>query len=213
MKIWGATASETMDSTEESEREVNIFTQQNLRFQGQYLDREIGLHYNTFRFFDPDIGRFISEDPIGLLGGQNLQTYASNPLRSADPLGWHNGEGTRPLGKYYSFHERILKSNEFELSDPENFRRANESVYNRLKTDPEFRRIMQVKYPGVVEHVQPTKRGFRGTSPPSMTWHHATKDGTLHLVDFGDHQTYHKIYHPDGKGGRNIWGGGTGCRK
>jgi RHS repeat-associated protein len=30
----------------------------NLRFQGQYLDRETGLHYNTFRYYDPDIGRF-----------------------------------------------------------------------------------------------------------------------------------------------------------
>ncbi|WP_241025140.1 RHS domain-containing protein [Burkholderia sp. Ac-20384] len=41
---------------------------QNLRFQGQYLDRETGLHYNTFRFYDPDIGRFINPDPIGLMG-------------------------------------------------------------------------------------------------------------------------------------------------
>ena len=32
--------------------------QQNLRYQGQYLDRETGLHYNTFRYFNPDIGRF-----------------------------------------------------------------------------------------------------------------------------------------------------------
>ena len=47
-------------------------TEQNLRFQGQYLDRDTGLHYNTFRFYDPDIGRFISPDPIGLEGGINL---------------------------------------------------------------------------------------------------------------------------------------------
>ncbi|WP_382650011.1 RHS repeat-associated core domain-containing protein, partial [Streptomyces sp. NPDC057010] len=45
---------------------------QNLRFQGQYLDRETGLYYNTFRFYDPDIGRFINPDPIGLNGGANL---------------------------------------------------------------------------------------------------------------------------------------------
>ncbi|WP_230944730.1 RHS repeat-associated core domain-containing protein [Burkholderia cepacia] len=32
---------------------------QNLRFQGQYLDRETGLHYNAFRFYDPDIGSSI----------------------------------------------------------------------------------------------------------------------------------------------------------
>ncbi|WP_254606778.1 RHS repeat domain-containing protein, partial [Burkholderia contaminans] len=60
---------------------------QNLRFQGQYLDRETGLHYNTFRFYDPDIGRFITQDPIGLTGGVNLYQYALNPLTWIDPLG------------------------------------------------------------------------------------------------------------------------------
>jgi len=37
--------------------------EQNLRLQGQYLDRETGLHYNTCRHYDPDVGRFISLDP------------------------------------------------------------------------------------------------------------------------------------------------------
>ncbi|ECA6122966.1 type IV secretion protein Rhs, partial [Salmonella enterica subsp. enterica serovar Redlands] len=61
--------------------------QQNLRFQGQYLDRETGLHYNLYRFYDPDIGKFISGDPIGLRGGINLYSYAPNPLSYIDPLG------------------------------------------------------------------------------------------------------------------------------
>ncbi|MBX7229848.1 MAG: RHS domain-containing protein, partial [Burkholderiaceae bacterium] len=62
--------------------------QQNLRFQGQYFDAESGLHYNTFRYYDPDCGRFISQDPIGLLGGLNLYQYAPNPLSWVDPWGW-----------------------------------------------------------------------------------------------------------------------------
>ena len=61
--------------------------EQNLRFQGQYLDRETGLHYNTFRFFDPDVGRFTQPDPIGLLGGLNLYQYAPNSTGWIDPLG------------------------------------------------------------------------------------------------------------------------------
>lgn len=36
---------------------------------GQYLDRETGFHYNTFRYFLPESGRFSQPDPIGLVGG------------------------------------------------------------------------------------------------------------------------------------------------
>ena len=61
--------------------------EQNLRYQGQYLDRETGLHYNTFRYYDPDIGRFTQPDPIGLLGGLNLYQYAPNGFTWIDPLG------------------------------------------------------------------------------------------------------------------------------
>jgi RHS repeat-associated protein len=60
---------------------------QNLRFQGQYFDEETGLHYNRFRYYDPDIGRFVGQDPIGLLGGDNGYQYASNPTTWIDPFG------------------------------------------------------------------------------------------------------------------------------
>ncbi|WP_226858241.1 RHS repeat-associated core domain-containing protein [Diaphorobacter aerolatus] len=61
--------------------------EQNLRFQGQYFDEETGLHYNRFRYYDPDVGRFVSQDPIGLLGAQNLYIYPTNPTGWIDPLG------------------------------------------------------------------------------------------------------------------------------
>ena len=62
--------------------------EQNLRFQGQYFDDETGLHYNTFRYYDPEVGHFITQDPIGLLGGDNLYAYASNTNGWVDPWGW-----------------------------------------------------------------------------------------------------------------------------
>jgi len=58
-----------------------------LRFQGQWFDGESGLYYNRFRYYDPFIGRYISLDPIGLLGGLNLYLYARNPINWFDPLG------------------------------------------------------------------------------------------------------------------------------
>jgi RHS repeat-associated protein len=58
-----------------------------LRFQGQYYDHESGLHYNRYRYYDCQSGRFISSDPIGLLGGMNLYQYAVNPVGWVDALG------------------------------------------------------------------------------------------------------------------------------
>jgi len=55
--------------------------------QGQYLDRETGLHYNLFRYYDPDSARFTQQDPIGLAGGLNLYAYAPNAFSWIDPLG------------------------------------------------------------------------------------------------------------------------------
>ncbi|MBC8007144.1 MAG: RHS repeat-associated core domain-containing protein, partial [Prolixibacteraceae bacterium] len=62
---------------------------------GQYLDRETGLHYNTFRYYDADIGAFTTLDPIGLAGGDNLYSYAPNPISWIDPLGWACGPAAK----------------------------------------------------------------------------------------------------------------------
>jgi RHS repeat-associated protein len=77
----------------------HIPIQQNLRYQGQYLDRETGLHYNTFRYYDPDIGRFTQPDPIGLLGGFNLYQYAPNGLAWIDPFGLMSCKPNHQAGK------------------------------------------------------------------------------------------------------------------
>ncbi|WP_311133382.1 MULTISPECIES: RHS repeat-associated core domain-containing protein [Pseudomonas] len=61
--------------------------EQNIRFQGQYFDSESGLNYNVFRYYDPELGRFIGQDPIGLQGGDNLYRYSPNPIKWVDPLG------------------------------------------------------------------------------------------------------------------------------
>ncbi|MGY8528295.1 polymorphic toxin type 47 domain-containing protein, partial [Paracidovorax citrulli] len=58
---------------------------------GAVLDRKTGLHYNTFRYYDADLGAFTTPDPIGLAGGVNLHEYAPNPLSWIDPLGWCKG--------------------------------------------------------------------------------------------------------------------------
>jgi RHS repeat-associated protein len=60
----------------------------NLRNPGQYLDQETGLFYNRARYYNPQSGRYLTSDPIGLGGGLNTYSYADgNPFLHADPLG------------------------------------------------------------------------------------------------------------------------------
>jgi RHS repeat-associated protein len=94
---WGSTVREEWQSYDEAGRPAQrlqqqsanqtVQLQQNLRMQGQYQDRETGLHYNTFRYYDADLGAFTTPDPIGLFGGFNLYSYAPNPLSWTDPWG------------------------------------------------------------------------------------------------------------------------------
>ena len=55
----------------------NVQFEFNLRFPGQYFDRETNAHYNYFRDYDPAIGRYTRSDPIGLRGG--LNAYREGP--------------------------------------------------------------------------------------------------------------------------------------
>ncbi|MCK2214920.1 DUF6531 domain-containing protein [Actinomadura sp. ATCC 31491] len=58
-----------------------------LRFPGQYADPESGLHYNFFRYYDPESARYLSDDPLGLLGGSDPGAYVVNPYSWCDPFG------------------------------------------------------------------------------------------------------------------------------
>ena len=69
------------------ETKVTDSAYQPFRLQNQYADRETGLHYNFFRYYEPDAGRFVNQDPIGLFGGENLYSFALNTQVWIDPLG------------------------------------------------------------------------------------------------------------------------------
>ncbi|AXI02600.1 RHS repeat-associated core domain-containing protein [Aquirhabdus parva] len=62
--------------------------QMNLRFPGQYYDEQTGLYYNQNRYYNPELGRYMEPDPLGLKAGLNPYAYTgNNPVNQVDPTG------------------------------------------------------------------------------------------------------------------------------
>ena len=61
--------------------------QQLIRLPGQLWDKETGLYYNRHCYYNPLLGRYITQDPIGLQGGWNLYAHPLNPNQYIDSLG------------------------------------------------------------------------------------------------------------------------------
>ena len=75
------------------------------KYQGQYYDSEVELCYNRFRYYHPETGKYISEDPIGFLSGEpNFFTYVSDTNAWMDLLGLNGSKayerGNKRLQKF-----------------------------------------------------------------------------------------------------------------
>ena len=81
-----------------TENRVYPNAHQPFRLQNQYCDEETGLHYNLFRYYDPRCGRFVNQDPIGLLGGEHLYAFAPNALA------WYDQLGLWAIGAKFKYH-------------------------------------------------------------------------------------------------------------
>ncbi|CAB3774218.1 Rhs family protein [Burkholderia paludis] len=140
-KAWG----EAKEVIREAARKAGI--RNPIRFQGQYFDHETGLHYNRHRYYDPNAGRFISTDPIGLAGGINVYQYAPNPVSWVDPLGlqptvtgttkgglsrcsteWRQRFGPAQIREHHLIPQAMLRDDDFTsqmksvgIADPEDY--------------------------------------------------------------------------------------------
>jgi RHS repeat-associated protein len=122
----------------------------NLRFAGQYFDNETGLHYNYHRHYDPNTGRYLTPDPIGLLGGINLFSYVlNNPINLTDPWGliWntvdsnYKAHGIMNTLRWYlnRWTQQIGKGLDptFPGADPEEYVGLQRGVIQEWQHDPD----------------------------------------------------------------------------
>ena len=151
---------------------------QPFRFQGQYFDEETGLHYNRHRYYDPDVGRFVSQDPIGLAGGDNLYLYGPNPITWLDVLGlsgvyiFETLKGNAYIGK--GQRDRYLESTRERTVADESFEKAGKD-YDKavtrgahLNTKSPCDDISEDDYALMVEHTAMTLYPFVPGAKPTL---------------------------------------------
>jgi len=85
----------------------------NLGFQGKDYDQENGMYYFYNRYYNPTIGRFINEDPIGLSSGLNMYEFVNNdPVNGIDPFGLQLGNPARAYWKSMYFWREFKRESD-----------------------------------------------------------------------------------------------------
>ena len=83
------------------------------RWPGQYEDDETGLYYNRFRYYDPETGRYVSQDPLRLDGSVELYSYVPDPCVWVDPFGLTKERGLWLLTEALSNAKRTIQGNTY----------------------------------------------------------------------------------------------------
>ncbi|MCU0074962.1 type IV secretion protein Rhs, partial [Pseudomonas koreensis] len=115
------------------------YLNQPLRFQGQYFDDESGLHYNRHRYYDPEVGRYLTPDPVKLAGGLNQYRYVPNPTGWVDPLGLSECPGTDKCKQPQSPKKDPTEQSKHNEQEPElpAPQKKQEYLYRGDRRDPE----------------------------------------------------------------------------
>ena len=120
--------------------------EQSIRLPGQNHDKDTGLYYNRHRYYDPSIGSYINQDPIGWLGGINHYNYPLDASRQIDPLGL---DPTRvpqrgpDVGKVKGWWDKAKDMFDFRENVAEGREKMNEYNLARCKSEKEIQETIK----------------------------------------------------------------------
>jgi RHS repeat-associated protein len=134
-------------------------------FTGRTWDAETGLYYYRARYYSPDLGRFISEDPIRFYGGANLYTYTGNsPVSRFDPLGldWieYTGQNLTLYGGEVGNQSKVLKKCKATSGQPNFQSPKNQSDQDRGPLPEGLYRINLMLNPNRIVAVTPNNESY-----------------------------------------------------
>jgi RHS repeat-associated protein len=131
------------------------------RYQGQYEDVETGLYYNRFRYYDPNIGNYLSQDPIGLAGGNpTLYGYVGDDNSQTDVFGLHLNTNAAN-GNFGVYEIRI--DGELHKIGKADLNRVTESSGQPTRLHQQLRKLRE-QNPGKVITGEVVEEGFKTTA-------------------------------------------------
>ncbi|AMN79666.1 RHS repeat-associated core domain-containing protein [Pseudomonas azotoformans] len=173
-----------------------------LRFQGQYFDDESGLHYNRHRYYNPDIGRYLTPDPVKLAGGINAYQYVPNPTGWIDPLGLN--ANCPPKGTKSPECGTPNEPSAPEVSRNGAFKQAKADAgipraqHPDAVLDPRLGTMRQYSHVSMRDQQKNEILDARGKPVMTREYEFTRADGSKVLIQ--DHGAGHKFSAPDGKG-------------
>jgi hypothetical protein len=143
-------------------------------------DAESRLHYNRYRYYDPDTGRYLTPDPIGIAGGLSLYEYTRNPIAWIDPMGWQHRldvtsftRGGTDLSGHLSRDSYLSGMGRDE--DDENF--CPDEIRNRSTCHTERKVLHDIESAGLTrDDLAGSTLNMRGDYPPCPNCHRAMHD-------------------------------------
>ncbi|WP_395608497.1 RHS repeat-associated core domain-containing protein [Pseudomonas sp. B22129] len=173
-----------------------------LRFQGQYFDAESGLHYNRHRYYNPDLGRYLTPDPVKLAGGINAFQYVPNPTGWVDPLGL--SANCPPKDRKNPECDRPEELSAPEVSRNGAFKQAKADAgiprtqHPDPAFDPRLGKTRQYSLVSMRDKQNNEVVNERGMPVMTREYEFTRANGTKVLIQ--DHGAGHKFFGPEGHG-------------